>query len=121
MTSSARPMTATRDASVAEAIRAAFEESAPGGPDVGLRVDFEHTGGTLRYSSGVSRGGHTVAEGPAGVIDVPHGVTGSYGQIKTVLRDIGNFIDSGEPVIRDQLRGTSGDQAVSDSSETDDT
>ena len=111
MTSSGRPTTATRHASVAEAIRAAVEDSAPAGPDVGFRVDFEHTGGTLRYSSGVSRGGHSVAEGPSCVINAPHGVIGCYGQIKAVLRDIGSFIDSREPVIRDQLRELSGDQA----------
>lgn len=97
MTSSGRPVTATRQASVAEAIRAAFEDSAPAGPDVGLRVEFEHSGRTFRYSSGVSRGGHTIAEGPSGVIDAPHGVIGCYGEIKAVLRGIGNFIDCSEP------------------------
>jgi len=111
MTSSGRPVTATQHASVAEAIAAAVEDSAPAGPDVGLRVDFEHTGEMLRYSSGVSRGGHTVAEGPSGVIDAADGVIGCYGQIKAVLRDIGTFIDSSEPVIRDQLRELSKDRA----------
>jgi hypothetical protein len=110
ITSSGRPVTVIRHASFAEAIRT-FEDSAPAGPDVGLWVDFEHTGGTLRYSSGVSRGAHTVAEGPSGVIDAPHGVIGCYGQIKAVLRDIGNFIDSSDPVVRDQLREASRDQA----------
>jgi hypothetical protein len=71
MTSSMRPVTATRLASVAEAIRAAHEDSAAG-LDVGFRVDFEHTGGTLRYGSCVLRGGQTVAAGPTGLIDAPH-------------------------------------------------
>lgn len=111
MMSSGRPVTGTRHASIAEAIRTALEDSAATGPELGFRVDFEHAGGTLRYSSGVSRGGHTIAGGPAGFIDAPHGVIGCYGQIKAVLRDIGNFIDSSEPVIRDQLRKLSNDQA----------
>jgi hypothetical protein len=112
-TSSGQTMRVTGYSPVDEAIRAAFLGNARGGPDVGLRVDFEHAGRTLRYSSGVSRGGHTVSEGPSGVIDAPHGVIACYGQIKAVLRDLGNFIDNSEPVVRDQLRELSKGQAGS--------
>lgn len=104
MTSPGGSAAATAHASLDDAIRAAFEGSAPAGPDVKLSVDVEHADETLRYSSGISRGGHAIAEGPSGLMEAKHGVVGCYAQIKAVLRDIGNFIDSSEPVIRDQLR-----------------
>lgn len=94
-----------------EFINEAFQDSTQAPPEVDLHVDFEETGGTLRFSSGVSRSGHTIAAGPAGVINARHGVIGSYGEVKAALRDIGDFIDNSEPLIQDQLRKLSADPA----------
>jgi hypothetical protein len=83
----------------------------PVGPDIGLRVDFEHTGGTLRHSSGASRGGHgTPSPRPVRRHRRTIRVPGCYWQIRAVLRDIGTFIDGNEPVVRDQLRELSRNQ-----------
>jgi hypothetical protein len=90
-----------------------FRNSQPGLPEVGVQVDFTHASGTLRYSSGVTRGGHIIAEGPAGVISAPRGVSGCYGRIKAALRDIGDFIDGTGPLISAQLREISADQPAS--------
>ena len=48
---------------------------------------------------------------PPGVIDASNGLIACYGQIKAVLREIGNFIDSSERVIRDELTKPPKDEA----------
>jgi hypothetical protein len=95
-----------------ELIGAALRDSTPALATVGVQVDFRQTAGTLRYSSAVTRGGNTIAEGPSGVINAPHGAAGSAGQIKAAVRDIGDFIDGNAPLVYAQLREITADQSV---------
>ena len=77
----------------------------PDAPPVDVTVDFWHYGSQLRYTSEVSRRGSALREGPAGVIDCPSGVIGSYNAIKAAMAVIGQFIDASGPVIREHLSG----------------